>query len=84
MKKTAVLTSSMLKSASYETETRILEIEFTSGKVYPYFNFTADAWAKFIAAPSHGKHFNQFIKGKDEYMGIVPAAAPTGDQPSIH
>ena len=48
----------------YDQEQRVLEIEFTSGAVYQYFDVPAEVYRGLMAAESHGRHFHQHIRNK--------------------
>ncbi|HHJ4385702.1 TPA: KTSC domain-containing protein [Citrobacter freundii] len=39
-----------------------LEIEFNSGAVWNYYDFSLTSWYEFDGAESHGKFFHSFIK----------------------
>lgn len=39
-----------------------LVVEFHSGTRYSHFNVPPEAHSAFLSAPSHGKHYNNFIK----------------------
>ena len=59
------LESSNLKRCSYDIETETLQIQFQSGKVYPYQGVPASVYNGLLEAPSAGKYFNENIK--DQY-----------------
>lgn len=50
--------------------TRVLEIEFESGRVYQYFNVPQDIYDSMLESDSKGKYFNQHIRGKFPYQEI--------------
>lgn len=50
--------------------TRVLEIEFESGRVYQYFNVPEDIYHAMLDSESKGKYFNQHIRGKFPYQEI--------------
>lgn len=56
------VTSSNVKSIGYADG--VLHVEFKSGAVHAYYDVPADAHAALIAAPSIGKHYATFIRGK--------------------
>jgi len=56
--------SSNLHSVGYDEESQILEIEFLNGGVYEYSEIPKKLHEGLIAAPSHGKYYNQYIKGQ--------------------
>ena len=56
--------SSALGSVGYDQEQRVLEIEFTNGAVYQYFDVPAEVHRGLMAAESHGRYFNQQVRDK--------------------
>lgn len=50
--------------------TRVLEIEFESGKVYQYFDVPEDIYNAMLSSESKGRYFNQHIRGKFPYQEI--------------
>jgi hypothetical protein len=59
--------SSMIRSVAYDSENKILEVEFTKGEsVYSYANVPQEAFDALMAASSPGSHFLTNIKGKYE------------------
>lgn len=57
-----LVSSSMINSIGYESDTSTLEIEFKSGAVWQYYDFPESSWHEFENAESHGKFFHAFIK----------------------
>lgn len=49
--------SSMLRSAGYDAEHSVLELEFNSGRVYQYFDVPPEVFEELIAADSKGRYF---------------------------
>ena len=64
------LVSSTIKSAEYDDEARELDITFTSGKAYRYFNVPLEIYAEFLDAGSKGKFFNDNIKGTFSFIEV--------------
>ena len=58
------VTSSMIRSIGHDAENSILEIEFKSGAVWNYFDFSEATWFEFDSCESHGKYFHANIKGQ--------------------
>ncbi len=56
--------SSMLRSIGYDSLSSTLEIEFLSGPVWQYFDFSEYEWYNFLAADSKGKYFRANILKK--------------------
>jgi len=46
----------------YDREQRVLEIEFTGGAVYRYFDVPAEVHRGLMAAESHGRYFHQHVR----------------------
>lgn len=65
--------SSNIRSIGYDSNTRVLEVEFTSGKVYQYPNVPAEAHTDLMKADSVGSFFARNIRAK--YNG-----APIGEE----
>ena len=49
---------------------RVLEIQFESGRIYQYFNVPEDVYEEMLKAESKGKYFNANIRGKYIYQEI--------------
>ena len=49
---------------------RVLEIQFESGRVYQYFNVPQKVFDEMLNAESKGKYFNSHIRGKYTYQEI--------------
>lgn len=62
--------SSNLKSASYNTKTKILQITFKNGSIYQYDDVEWNIFTKLRYASSQGKYFNKNINGKYKYKKI--------------
>ena len=56
------VSSSNLSSVGYDPASKILEIEFHSGRVYQYFNVPESVYHGLMNASSKGGYFNQHIK----------------------
>jgi hypothetical protein len=56
------VTSSAIVSVGYDAESRTLEIEFTSGRVYQFFDVPESVAQALRAAPSQGAFFNLFVR----------------------
>ena len=57
------VSSSALRSVGYDEEQQILEIEFTNGAVYRYFDVPAEVYRGLMGAESHGRYFHQHVRG---------------------
>jgi hypothetical protein len=49
---------------------RVLEIEFESGRIYQYFDVPKNVYTRMLTAASKGKYFNAHIRGKFPYQEI--------------
>jgi len=57
--------SSALRSVGYDEQQQTLEIEFTSGAVYRYFDVPPEVYRGLMAAESHGRYFHQHVRNKN-------------------
>lgn len=62
--------SSVLASVGYEPGTQVLEIEFSSGRIYRYRGVSAELHAWLMRSPQKGGFFNRMIDGKFEFERI--------------
>jgi hypothetical protein len=62
------VSSSMIASVGYMARSKLLEIEFLSGRIYQYFDVDRDTYDALLRAPSLGTFFNAHIK--DEYSFV--------------
>lgn len=62
--------SSNINAVRYDEEHEILEVEFTSGGVYRYFDVGQETYADFLNADSHGKFFYAHIRNQFEYERV--------------
>jgi len=53
----------MLHSIGYDEKEQILEAEFTSGKVYQYFDVPKSVYKELMEASSHGRYFRSNVLG---------------------
>ncbi|SDG22031.1 KTSC domain-containing protein [Methanolobus vulcani] len=56
--------SSDLKSVGYDSENKILEVEFNSGGIYQYSTVPEEIYSKLMSSSSHGKYFHKMIRDK--------------------
>lgn len=59
--------SSVIRAAGYS---RVLEVEFNSGRIYQYYDVDETVFQGFLASESKGKYFNANIRGKFPYQEI--------------
>lgn len=60
--------SSNIRSIGYDALSSTLEVEFTSGEVYQYFNVPEYLYQQFLKASSHGKFLNDNIRYNYRYQ----------------
>ncbi len=59
--------SSVVQSAGHS---RVLEIQFESGRVYQYFDVPESVYQELMQAESKGKYFNAHIRNQYPYQEI--------------
>ena len=69
MKRTPV-NSSHLASVGYDPASRTMEVEFSHGAVYQYFDIPESEYQELMQAGSHGSYFNANIRGAFRYMRL--------------
>lgn len=62
--------SSNIRSIGYETKSETLEVEFTSGSIYQYFDVPENEYERLMNAASKGRYFNQNIKDCYRYKQV--------------
>lgn len=62
--------SSNLRSVGYDADNQVLEIEFTSGSVYQYYDVPAKVYTALMSASSKGQYHIQWIKHSYRYQKI--------------
>lgn len=62
--------SSSISRIRYNEDTKVLEIEFQGGRIYQYFDVPVQVFEGLRNADSHGKYFNQQIKGNYRYARL--------------
>lgn len=62
--------SSNIASIGYDPDSETLEIEFTNGSVYQYFNIPYALNERLMAAPSKGQFLNVYIRNGYPYSRI--------------
>lgn len=64
------VSSSNIRSIGYDRQSAVLEVEFTSGDVYQYFNVPEYLYQQFLHASSHGQFLNDNIRYSYRYQKI--------------
>jgi hypothetical protein len=62
--------SSVMTGVDYDEETGELDVRFTSGKTYRYFDVPEDVYVRLLGAGSKGEFFNEEIKGVYRYAEV--------------
>ncbi len=62
--------SSNIRSIGYDPQSAILEVEFTSGDIYQYFDVPEHLYRELMNASSHGKFLNNYIKYSYRYQKV--------------
>ncbi len=62
------VTSSVIASVGYDPSTRMMEVEFKTGRVYQYFMVPANIHGRLMSARSIGHYFNTEIRDNFEYL----------------
>lgn len=75
--------SSNLDAVAYDDSRKELRVRFKSGAEHVHVGVPPDEHSRLMAAESHGKHYNQFIKGKyTGHQGERPPMPPGRDDGS--
>ena len=64
------VTSSSIRSIGYDAQSAILEVEFTSGDIYHYFNVSEYLHRELMKASSKGRFLDEFIKRGYRYQKV--------------
>ena len=70
MNRIPVVNSSNIASAGYDPETQTMEVEFTNGNVYQYFDVPQAVHEELIKAESAGAFLNDQVKGVYRYARL--------------
>lgn len=66
--------SSMLRAVGYDPEKRTLEVEFTSGQIYEYYDVPPEIHAGLLRAESLGQYFHAHILDAYAYRRLRRAS----------
>lgn len=64
------LESSSIASAGYDRRRKVLEIEFSNGGVYRYYNVPEWLYDEFMRAESKGAFVNAYVKPAHPYLVV--------------
>jgi hypothetical protein len=70
--------SNSLRSIGYDEATGVLEVEFTSGRIYSYSEVPPDTHAWLMRTKGKGGYFNRMIRDRYPMRDVTPAP-PLGD-----
>lgn len=62
--------SSNIAAIGYDESSGTLEVEFTNGQVYEYFDVPEGVYRDFMAAASHGSFHHGHIRNKYRYQRV--------------
>ena len=65
-----MVSSSTIVSAGYDEPSQTLEVEFSNGSLYQYYNVTQDMYDNFVQSPSKGQFLHQYIKNAYAYARV--------------
>lgn len=71
VKSQEIMNSSQVKAVAYTADNDVL-VTFTRGSEYLYKNVPEELYEEMIKAESVGKFLNANIKGKFEYLPLLP------------
>lgn len=66
----APVASGNISSIGYDPNTETLEVEFTNGSIYQYFNVPSGLNDQLMTAPSKGQFLNVYIKNAYPYSRV--------------
>lgn len=64
------VSSSNIRSIGYDAPTSSLDVEFSSGDIYRYFNVPEHLYRNLMSAASHGQFLNDFIRHSYQYQRV--------------
>jgi lysyl-tRNA synthetase class 2 len=67
--------SSVIQSADYDPEARTLDVAFTTGRHYRYFDVPESEYGGLITASSAGAYFNTHIRDQYDFIEIEASRA---------
>ncbi len=62
--------SSEIEWIGYEQKRQMLQVEFIAGGIYQYDRVPENLYQDFLSAPSHGRFFDEKIKGQYPYRRV--------------
>ena len=62
--------SSNISSIGYDEASQTLEVEFTNGAIYQYYNVELATFEQFRTAPSKGQYLNTYLRNAYPYSRV--------------
>jgi hypothetical protein len=62
--------SSNVASIGYNAETYVLEVEFSNGHIYQYFDVPQNVYTEIMSAASIGSYLNSYVRREYRYTRI--------------
>ena len=62
--------SSSISSVGYDPDAQVLEIEFTSGDVYQFYDVPEQVHVELLASGSLGSYFNHYVRNNYVYARL--------------
>jgi hypothetical protein len=67
--------STSVVSAGYDAATRVLEIEFSSGRIYQFDGVPQGVFDWLVRTPSKGSYVSRMINDRYPYRDVTPSAS---------
>jgi hypothetical protein len=64
------VSSSNIVSLGHDAQSQTLEVEFSNGTIYQYFNVDDNLYQQLMSAPSKGQFLNTYIKNAYPYSRV--------------
>ncbi len=65
--------SRAVSSAGYDLETRVLEVEFSSGRIYRFSEVPESVWEWLVRVPNKGAYVARNLTGKYAFEDLTPS-----------
>lgn len=67
------LQSKAIASAGYDGQARVLEVEFTSGRIYRYTDVPSSVYEWLVRTPNKGAYLSRMVEGRYPYSEVIEA-----------
>ncbi len=64
--------STAIAQINYDAMSHDLDVTFTTGRIYSYFDVPRSVYTGFVNAPSHGEFFNRRIRDRYDFVERPP------------